>query len=297
MIFIQQDKSKLKQIENLFEINDYMANFEIDEKLIKEDIRKLKNRSDTASNKNNIKNLKYIIDKLENILDKVEDGKLEHTFSIDRYGDGDGYELTQYGVETDNYYDYDIYFRDYIKAKDDEKVVSIEYRELADALALELMYRDIGETHDTIEKKLDGYGIVGIYDIKDLFRELKTKNKLYELSSKKIINSSPYIRADGKSVTDYFNIIDVIIDKYGRTRYRKVVEFSVRHAILISLLELQERLNKEQIQFKVSTITEFGIDLVVNDRTDKNINKIIDVTMVVRVFGRKFEIKPRVQIY
>jgi len=286
MVTIQQDRHMLTNISNIFDKN-LVTNVEVYTDMIQRKADKYREDLKYAKGVNK-HNIKGIIKWLERIISKVdENGNLEYSWELTK-----DFELKTYPVEVKNIEEYGIHFVDVIKAKENQTILRLDYTNVANLIAFELMHKDMEYTHADMEDKLKEVGIVGIYDIKYLFDKLEEDDRnAYMLSKKLKIGKSYYKTADKRKIVDYFNL-----KTFNAVKYKDVVHYSCERAILLILEKILNNLYRSKVEFSLCMVTNTEIDIVFNDIGDFNIRDIVE-NAIIRVLGRKFEVKPKVQIY
>ncbi len=287
MVTIQQDKQHFTNLPHMFS-KQLTTTVEIYIEQVQEDIERMNKELLNAKSKADKENIKNIIKWLERIIAKTDNGELEYSWS---YFENNG--LKTYPIEVRNIEEYGIYFVDYLKAKENQKIVRLEYTDLANLIAFEMMHRDLGYSNYNMEERLKKIGIVGVYDIRDFLDNIeKDERDTYKLSKMLGIENSPYLRADRKKITDYFNI-----KEFNAKLYREAVEYSCRHAMMLVLEKTMNNLYNSKLKFSLCAITNTEIDIIFEDVNSLNIDEKLVESVIVRIFGRRFEVKPKIQVY
>lgn len=288
MVAIQQDKRELNSIKNIVD-RGMCTNVEIDLEQVLHDRTRLEKELRQEKSSLNKENLRKAIKWLSLIHDKAskEHGLLEYCWS---YAEGKG--LRSYPIEVRDIEEYGIHFIDYIKADiQKNKIMRIDYTTLANLIAFEMMHRDLGYSAKDIELILKDIGIISINNPSVLLKEIHKEHiNSYMLSKITKANSSPYILLGYRKMTDYFNI-----GEYSINSYKDAVESSCKHAILLILERTLEKLIKEGIEYSICAVTNTEIELIFNVKKDVDIS--IAESAVLRIFGRRFEVRPKIQIY
>lgn len=260
----------------------------LNKQLIEDDIKKLTKElarvEDNRIFKTSMhkKNLKAIISYLENLSKKADKESITINWGLDKNV------IRSYPIEIKNIPEYKIMSTDYINL-DNQKMICLDYTELADIIAYELMYRDLGETNEAIEEKLKNIGIITVNNSNKI-NSLYDGESPYKLSNITYIESSPYLIPDDEEIQDYFGN-----KRFKATSYREVVSYSCRSAIAIILEELLRR--QTSTKFKICGVFENYLYLMVgNNMTQNQINNLVE-SVCIRAFGRKIEVKPKVQVY
>lgn len=285
MITIKQDV-KLGDLNNLLIKNgDTVLN--LNSQAIEDDIQKYTERYEkckgsSAIGKIHTKNLKNIIDYLNKLKKKADKGDVNVSWGVhDRV-------IKSFPIEIKTIPEYKLYSTDYINIED-EKLVYVDYTKLADIIAFEIMCRDLGETHESMEEKLKDIGIVAIYDSEKLTKYFK--DSPYKLSKIFKIGKSPYEITGTNSIIDYFGN-----KKFDGDRYLDVVRYSCRCAIALIVEDTLRRCIDRNIKVKIAGITDTGI-YYLTKHDDAHIKSLLKNNVYIRAFGRKFEVVPDIQVF
>lgn len=173
---------------------------------------------------------------------------------------------------------------DYINLS--RKLYEINFKEVAELISLELMFRDLGESKDSIEEYLKEDPMVWIPPVNLLCRVDKD---LYEKSRFMMIEDSPY-RNHEKVMSDYFNLRE-----FRGNRYADPVKFSVEYAMLLVLEDILEQ--TARVQFKIYGLTDHKIFLAPEEADAERLLEIIKQPVQVMAFGRKFIVDPEIKVY
>lgn len=229
--------------------------------------------------KRNIKEVKGYIEK---ILSKTENNVLELAWSLE------GSILKSYPVELMHIPEYNIEMTDYISITEGS-LVRVDYRDVLQIIAIEMMYRDLGEDSESMEDKLDHIGITGIYPASELLKHFE--DDAINLSKIFKVGDSPYRTQDRRIIFEYFGK-----KEFDGKVYRDCVGYSIKHALSIITLAIMERLTANNIQFQLCSVSDSGVYFVTeNDGIE--IAEILNESAVVRAFGRRFEVKPEVTVF
>lgn len=186
----------------------------------------------------------------------------------------------QYGIDTINYI-----------LKRDDRTVKISYRDLWNVLALQMGHRDLDFSTKEIDSALTDKKITlhGLSDISILY-ELTTRNAYDELINLRI-DQTPYHIA-GKNGKYFINYFSKPLE--GDT-YKEALGSTIAQAFVIII---------EQILEQIPTSANLELLGIIDDNIYFNTDMPIDEVMhylandlLVRAFGRNFEIIPSVTIY
>lgn len=287
MVTIQQDFS-LNELNNLL-IKYGDTNLSFNAQAITEDIRRLEKRLEEIQERKipnkevHKKNIGNIIAYLNRIIKKAGDKSIKINWSLN-----DNI-VKSYPIEMKSIPEYGIYTTDYINLENN-KMVYLDYAELADIIAFEMMYRDLGETNDTIEDKLSGIGILSISESSELTKYFT--DSPYELSKLLRVASSPYLVPGENKMVDYFGRKTIDTD-----RYREIVSYSCRCAMAFIVEALMKKASSNGLKIRLCGVFDTGVCLIVPEKENVDIQKEVAEAVYIRTFGRKLEVKPKVQIF
>lgn len=288
MINIEQQKFPIESIESYLENNEYVE-IKLNKELIKRDYERLekdlkdnkyKNKYDKENIKRLVKYLKDINGKLnnDNIIELCWniDNNIPYTYPISLI------EEKAYGINT----------CDYIELED-ERLVEINLTDMADLISFELMYKDLGESHNSIEELLKPCGVIGYNDPNLLLNYFKDNgDRLYELSKTMRIDSTPYMYLETKKVHDYFYTRD-----FKTKDYREVVDYSCKYASTVILHNIITSGLSSNTMVKPIMNNSTHIAFITDNDTEINIKKKLIDSISIRLFGRRFKLEPKIQIF
>jgi hypothetical protein len=261
----------------------------LNRELIEKDIARLRNEMAISKNKYNIANIKSLIAYLQKLLKNVND---ESIFEI--CWDTDKLKLPYtYPLNLINEPLYNINICNYIELCNNEKLVELDLTDLADIIAIEFMFKDLGETHDTVEDALKECSIVGFTESTVLTDRFKENNdKMYELSKTMRIGETPYMSLDTKKVHDYFYSTEI------KTKdYKEVVEYSCRYATTLIANDILKNSIHSSIDIKLIMLNATEIAFIVNAGNEVDIKGKLINNISIRTFGRKFLIEPKISVF
>lgn len=287
MIEIIQQKVPVNTLSGTFTKMDEVA-INVNVELIKKDIERLKVMRSEPKNKYDAANIKGLIAYLEKLLKNVlEDSTFELCWEV-KDNIPQSYPLSlinekAYGIDISNY----------IEVAENEKLVQMDMTDLADIIAFEIMARDLGETHESIEELLKDCGIIGFEPASLLTNFFKENgDRVYELSKSMKIGETPYYSYDTKKVHDYFSS-----KEFKTKEYREVVEYSCKYANTIIANTIVKNSLHCNIDIKLIIVNATNITFIVNATDEVNIKNSIIEEISVRAFGRRFKIEPDIQIF
>lgn len=257
--------------------------------LINADLARLNHELERAVNKYDKKNLEYLIKRTKKLIDKINDS---NTLELCSTYDSDNL-FKSYPIQLIKEELYKIDDTNYIELGRNQRLIDISLKEIAELIAFEIMFRDLGDTHDSIEKILSDCGIVSSEEsciITDHFKDLDIAS-VYELSKYFSIEDTPYYSKECSVVKDYFNS-----KQFKTNKYRDVVSYSCRYAATIIGNSIMKRCSvSNKIDAYIIRVTDTSITLIINDKST-DINKLID-DITLRSFGRHFKIKVSISEY
>lgn len=284
---IQHKTSSNELITPFTKLNEISINMNKD--LIKKDINRLKEEVKTTKNKYNKHNLDYLIEYLNKLLKYINS---ESIFELCWDANKNGELPFTYPVQLINEPIYNINTSNYIEVGSNEKIIDIGLINLADIIAFEFMYKDLGEDHDSIEKLLHNCGIVG-FEKADILLDLFKQNddKMYELSKTMLIEDSPYKSFETNRIIDYFHT-----KEFKAKAYREVIEYSCRYASTVIASSIIKNTIQNNIDMKLLMVSATNIILVINTSNEIDVTKDLLDEIAVRVFGRRFIVEPIISI-
>lgn len=285
MIQIRQDEYSVKSLDQLIGKNTSTI-LDIDINSIKKDIDTLSKKLNSPLSKFDKINIQSTIEYLNKLIKKVKNGKIELVWGLDDYI------LKSYPIEFRHIPEYNVEMADYI-VTENKSMIRVAYPELLDIIALEVMYRDLGETFQSMEAKLKDIGITSIVNCNQLLRYFE--DGAYILSKSLRVGDSPYCSFDGRAISEYFGR-----KEFKTGRYRECIEYSVQHALVLILGKLTEKLTLNNINYKICSISDSGIYIMSEDKVQYDTNKIENVLkedVVIRAFGRQFLVNPVIDIF
>lgn len=283
MINIQQDTQDIVNIETLLSKNGDIA-ITIDIGTLQSDINRLLEKQKNPLSRVDKNNIKSTINYLEDLIYNTNNNTLVLNWMVE-----DGI-LRSKPIELLHIPEYNIEMSDYISISG-SRLVRVDYRNVFEIISTEMMYRDLGETMESMEKKLEDIGITGIYPDTELIKHFD--ESIYNLSKRFRVGDSPYVSKDRRNNIDYFNK-----KHFSGKYYRDMVEYSVKYALTLIAKSLLYKLGSNNIDFKLCSLSDSGIYFMTTSSEDSGIDTLInEESVVVRAFGRKFMVKPKITIF
>lgn len=283
MVTIKQDVPLDKQkAGNLFNKLS-SSQFTFNTQLIKDDLARLNKllTGDISDIRKN--NIELTTSYLKRLLAKAEKGDIKLSWV---YHDN---KLSSHPIEMASIKNLSVESVDYITIKQG-KMVYVDYIKMCNLIAYEIMYKDYGDSFSTLENKLSNLGIITVYPYTTL--ENIVPNDVYDMSKVMKVEESPYLMHGDSGMCTYFGA-----EVRDKTYYRDVVDISCREAILIILTSLLLKLQDLSIKFNLCGLSDSGFYLLLDCSDEYNIEHLVKENVIVRAFGRKFEVEPSVQIY
>lgn len=263
----------------------------LDTQSIDDDIQKLRKRiQDGKASRMDMININKIVKYLEKLKTKV----LPSNNSVRiAWGIQDNTVVSS-NASIKQFKRYGIQAIDYIIPTEGNYIVTVNYSELLDAIALEMVHRDIGMETTDIEEALKEINIFGINDIQ-ILKELEIfEDGLFEDAKGMKVEDSIY--NGEKGLISYFGW------NVGKEEtYKKAMEDTARIATNIILKEVLDRVavnirahHDGLKQFKLIGVYEDGFSFMVDDMSV--LGDVIE-SVAIRIFGRTFEIKTKINKY
>lgn len=273
------DKQRLDVLLDKYGHTEYNFN----EHLILDDIDKLKEWESQAVTAIRLENLKKIRKYLDTMAKRASKGP----FSVDWILSGN--RIISVPVEIRRAKMYNIQATDYIDINN-ESIISLDYSEILNIIAYEIAYTDFDVSIDDIEEVLKDVGIITIYPRKILSKLIDEKT--YEKSLVMRIGDTPYLAPNKKTIYSYFG--DELTND---GKYFRVINESCSTAISIIVENILNKINRMGYNIKIYGVFEDSVYFMLPDGRSKEIEKELSEPVIVRAFGRKFEVTPKVQVY
>lgn len=267
---------------NFNKLNEFTVT--VNKDIIRKDIDRLKKDLTETKNKYNKANINGLLAYLEKILKHTDE---ESKFDICWVTESkDGLPYT-YPLQLVNEPLYGINTCNYIELDSSEKLIEINLADLADIIAFEFMYKDLGESHESVEELLKDCGIIG-FEKSDLLINFFKENgdNLFELSKTMMIDDSPYKSSENRTIIDYFHS-----KEFKDKSYREVVDYSCRYANTAIANSILKNYLRNDINVKLIAVSATNITLIVDSDNEVEIDEI-----AIRVFGRRFLIEPKISV-
>lgn len=261
----------------------------INQELIDKDINRLEDLYSMSKNKINKQNLKALKDYLKNFKNKIDENEeIEACWVLDEKNI-----IKTYPIEFINESIYNIDAANYIELEENEQLIEVSLNELADIIAFEYMYRDLNETHYSMEELLQDCGIVGGTPSDKLLNFIESVcTSPFNLSKSFYIEDSSYFNYEDKVIHDYFNT-----RKFKSKKYRDVVEYSCKYAATIVANNIVRNCAANGINCKLVNVCSTNISFIIDNNNEIDIKHDIIDDICIRAFGRMFNINTNIKIY
>lgn len=283
MILLMQDsrieKQKLEQILNRHGCAEYSFNTQS----IEDDLNKVNDSLKESFTSVRTENLKNIKKYLENLLVKAKKGNVNVSWVL--YGN----KISAIPTEIRRFKMYNIQTTDYMNINSGN-IAAIDYADILNLISFEIIYKDLELTNAHIETLLKDIGIIAIYDYKLI--ESIIESKTYDKGMVMRIGESSYVMPDRKSACTYFGE-KVNINGW----YRPIIEESCNTAMSIIVQNVLGKLGSLDSDIRICGIFEDSAYFLLPNGKSEQIEEVLNTSVVVRTFGRKFEVKPKVQMY
>lgn len=273
-------KKRLCKLLNKYTRGYYM----LDTPAIKLDLEKYTQMMSQAVSKKEKAQLNEICNYLKTLLGNI----VNHAIQATWYVVDDA--LITSPVAFKNFIAYDLDTTRYILKREDRTVV-ICYKDLWDILALQIGHRDLDFNTKAIDQQLldNKIGLHGLSDVQILY-ELTTNNAYAELVELRM-DQTPYHVASkhGQYFTNYFG------KPLNGDTYRESLTSTNTYANAIILEQLLEQI---PVHSNLELLGVLGDSFFFNtDMSNEEVHKYLATSLLVRAFGRNFEILPSVTIY
>jgi len=273
------EKQRLEQLLNKHGCSEYSFNTQS----IEDDLHKVNEALKESFTSVRTENLKNIKKYLENLLVKAKKGNVSVNWVL--YGN----RIEAIPVEIRRFKMHNMQTTDYINIPSGN-IAAIDYTDVLNLISLEIVYKDLDMTNAHIETLLKDIGIITIYDYKVI--EALVESKTYDKSMIMRIGESSYVMPDRKSACTYFGE-KVNINGW----YKPIIEESCNTAISIIVQNVLGKLSVLDSSIRIYGIFEDSAYFLLPNGKSEQIENILNTSVVVRTFGRKFEVKPNVQMY
>ena len=292
MVMLQQDTTNFSGYSSV--LNKYgPTKLKVSCGLVEDDIKRLRLMLDKAYNKSDKVNIQGIIKYLKSLSYNIDEDEMEFSWKLDKGVT----KATPIGLE--HFPTYGVRATDYILLEYNS-MLKFDFTDLFKIIAFDMMHRDLGYETSEIDKKLDHIGIATIVDGKELIDFINT-NDADVLDDSKVfkIGDSPYASLDGKLSWDYFGTAyQNSREAFQSGKYAECVGQSIDVAVSILNKNIIEKLAAANIKFSICHLSENGLFYLVEDsaKIKELISSKYFESAVIRSFGRRFEIYPKISL-
>lgn len=262
----------------------------LDKTAIDDDISRIRDKIKTTgiskSHKNNLEQIQKYLENLSKTVDS--EGGIELTW---KYTKG---RLSCSPISLLNCRPYKINAVDYINVGC-QTLFQIDYKDVYELIAFEMMYRDIGETHESMEERLKNIGILTVSPSR-IITDIFDGESPVEMSRYMKISDSPYATDNGRLSWDYFYSAGGEQTAFQSMTYKECTDKTFEIITLILTKSILGNFIKCGIQAQVCAIDTDGFYIISTPDSREAIEKNLD-SVVVRIFGRKFEVKPKIRTF
>lgn len=172
-----------------------------------------------------------------------------------------------------------------------QSIANVRYKDLANIIAFEMMHRDLGESHKSIEAKLKDVGILSKFPCK-IILDIIDKQEPYKDSKFMRIENSICYNKDTNEMYDYFRTSSQNTDLY-----QIPVGRSIQKALSIILATLMQNLDKTNIRYSLCLLDGYTLGFLIDKRDKKAFEEAVSEEVTVRVFGRLFDTYPTIDYF
>ncbi len=263
--------------------------YSLNKQLIMDDMSKLsKKRDKVGSTRVGRSNLRNTIKYLERMHSLIGDnGEMAVEWE---YINGS---IKTYPIQFTNMDAYNTNTMDYL-IRGDKSSVLVDYTYMMDMIAFQLSYRDMGITVEQIEDILGNLGIIAVYDAEIILKHIP-KFTYYRSKALKI-NKCNFINDDSGEGVLFFPCDKAKI--IGET-YECMLNTAYNEAMKRLTYYILKEVNANTIirdLVLLGCVSDRAIHYIIEELTPDILNTISQ-SVLIRIFGRKFEFKPTVRIY
>lgn len=284
MVVIKQDtKLERQKLESLLKVYG-KATYTFDLDALEDDIKKVEIAEKEAHTAYRLENAKKTKAYLEGIRARAKKGQINVEWFLNNH------KVSSMPIEFKKITQYNIQTTDYIQ-KTSDSVVVMDYSELTDVIALELTHNEFELSEHMADESMQDIGLLASYPASRLLN-LVGEKAIFEKSRGLRISSSRYSSPERKYNLTYF----MSKLKYDPT-YRRIVEDSADNSISIILYNILTKAAANKYNVKIMGVFSDSIALAIPKEKSKEIEDELAVGVIIRSFGRKFEVYPKVRVF
>lgn len=206
----------------------------INRDLVKKDLGRLAAEKELSTNMFNIKNIQKLEKHLNKLLSATSDDNSKVELSWCKDNDSSIYKAYPFNFIYEPLYK--INTCHYIEVGSNQKLVVLDLSSMADIIAFDYAYRDLGEDDNTIEDILKDCGMQYFEDIRileDYFSEIlgSQYRSMYELGKGIKAEDCIHLDKEGKELYDYFGKKRFKYI-YNKTTYKDAIKYSCAYAAM-----------------------------------------------------------------
>lgn len=286
MIYISHNKIEVSGLDQMLH-NLGVSKLKLNKDTIRSDIDRLSECRRDSKYRLHIKEIDKTTDYLNRMIAKIDDNdEVEMVWSLSDYS------ISSYPIRLCSIPELNIDMTDYIALKDDEKLCMIDYRQVLQIIAADMIYRDLGYSTEDMEEKLSDVGITGVYPADRLLQIFGEDDPL-ALGMIMRIEDTQYKSVNSQHFKSYFNTGDKF-DDIKTKYYKDIITPSCKIAMSLLSSSVFNILNSKGIEFKLVSVNNKGIYIIVSDA---NATKVPKEHAIIRAFGRMFEVTPKLVVF
>lgn len=285
MLIINQNYKPDKSISRQF--GEEINTLTVYKKAVQNDIAEMRNKYEAAKgmfNRSNIERIIGYLVKLESLIS--EDETLDICWCENKNGS-----VTTYPITLEVIKEYGINAIRYAVVDENSAVVYADNSMLADMIAYEMMYRDLGDNIEDIENELMECKITSVESstrMRNLFSHMDISP--YKLSRDIKVIDSPYKGIETGKLVKYFTCDEERLKE--NEKYHEVVYEVCKKINIIIMMEITSNVRGVTPLCVGDTYYGFRVD---RDKLDKATQIASEVC--IRVFGRTFNIGTELEVY
>lgn len=254
----------------------------VDLEHVEDDIDRYTRMYGNSTGKNDRANIGFIIGHLRRLRRLAKEGDLMLTWGLNN-----GI-IESLPIDMINMAPYKMSTTDYV-AVEDSRMIEIEFYDVANAIAFDIMSYDLGYTHDSLQELLKDINIITPYNISVLSKIIGPQ--CYMDSYRMLFEKSPY-----------YDLGEMELLNFTRDRgfvsksYREVVEESCKTAAVTIWASVFDKLVRTGEQPRICGVYETSIFIAVPGELEYDFSKLAE-DILMTVCGRKFVAQPRIMVY
>lgn len=285
------NKRELDRLLAMYSVRDVTLNGES----IEDDIKKLADISEQNKRNRRVRESCSSIEKYLEKLKEVSGRHLQFKLMDSEVG------IVSFPYNLHRFREFGIIGTDYVNVEDNI-LVSVNYDNLLDAIAMDICRFDFGIDNEFTEDKLRQYGMVRLYDdsiLQSLYTEAMGREvasgKFYDMCLSMMVGDTDFLIREDKKILDYFN--SEFEYKRRSTMYREVLESSAHKLMKILVCELLRIIDSQGFGYKVLAVNDGLITFILDRSVDiDSIEDMISLGVILKILGRRVIFNPEIQI-